>query len=241
MSSATSSWTSLSTTAIRWPIAAAVLIATIHSATGQANQPTAAIKDAVSLDLADLPPANVEIDLDRGLIQHSLGLVDAAIGGFMEGLSESSDEQTAENMKFVAQQITSAQELGKVVGEVVQHVSIRAWEKLPADSALPNRAIRQYAEQLQDEGWESTVRARKGSEVVNIFVRRDAATVSGVFIIAAKQKQDGSDLAMVNLVGDLSAENVHRLTAAATKIGVRLGLDDELNKTVEKLKKHQNR
>lgn len=191
----------------------------------------------VSLELPDLPPATVEIDLGRGMIQHSLSLGDAAIAGILEGLSTSSDSRTDESAKFIAQQLTSARELSDAISQVVHEVHVRVWNDLPKESQIADKAVRHFDATLKEQGWESTLRAREDGKLVRVLVHREGDRLTGVLLIASER----DELVVANVIGDLSPENVHRVTKTATTIAMKLGLDKELNKAVEKLKREMAR
>lgn len=211
---------------------ALAVIATGYSAVAQTSAvPTSSGR--VSFDLPDLPPATVEIDLGKGLIRHALSLGDAAVAGFLEGLMTAPDSQSSENAQFVAEQLTSARELGDVVSEVVHEIHVRAWDKLAPESQLAENLFAHFDTQLPGEGWESAVRVRDGSDMVRVFVHRDGESLSGILIVAGK----GNDLMLANVIGDLSPANVQTLIATATKIGVKLGLDKEIHRAVDQMRR----
>lgn len=183
-------------------------------------------------DVGDLPPATVELDLGPGLIRQFFSMGDAAVAGFLDGLSTSPDAASSENLKFVANQLTSARELGDIASEVVQEVHIRVWnEEIDAVEAAA-QLIERYDETLPSTGWEPTLRARQNGELVRIYTLREGESITGVCVVAGKR----SELVVLNVVGNLSPENIQRFTSAATKIGVKLGLDKELNKAIEQMR-----
>jgi hypothetical protein len=191
----------------------------------------------VSLDVPDLPPATVEIDLGRGLVRHALALTDAAVAGFLEGLMTSPDAESSENVQFVAQQLTSARELGDVVSEVIHEVHVRIWDKLPADSRHADKLAGHFDAHLAGEGWESAIRVRDGDSMVRILVHRDQDSLNGILIVAG----EGNDLVLANIIGDVSPDNVQKLSSTATKIGVKLGLDGKINRALEQMKREIER
>lgn len=189
----------------------------------------------VSLELPGAPPATVEIDLSRGLIRHALTLGDAAIAGFLEGLTTEANAETAESAKFIASQLTSARELSDIASEVIHEVHVRVWDRLPEDGQVIEKAFKHFDAELKGSLWESAFSVREKGESVRVFMQRDGNTESirGVFIIAG----DGNDLVLANATGDLSPEKVQRFVSSATKIAMKLGLDKELNKAVAELKR----
>ncbi len=215
--------------------ALAVLISS-YTAYGQspADSSTAG---RVAFDIPDVPPATVEIDLGKGLIRHAVGLGDAAVAGFLEGLTSSPDSQSSENVQFLAQQLTSARELGDVVSEVVQEIHVRVWDNLPAESQLAERAVAHFDTTLVGAGWEPALRVQERNNLVRAYVHRQGESISGVLFIAG----EGNDVVLANVIGDLSPEKVHKLTSTATEIAVTLGLDKEINRAVEQLKREMQR
>lgn len=219
--------------------AAVALVATIstYSAFAQTESTPTEVSPSsgggrVTLEVADLPPASVEMDLGPGLIRQFFSMGDAAVAGFLEGLSTSPDAESSDNIQFVAKQLTSARELGDVASEVVQEVHIRAWNEEIDGQEVANKLIEQYDATLPSNGWEPTLRARQDGELVRIYTLREGESVTGVLVVAGKR----NELAVINVVGDLSPDNIQRLVSTATKIGVQLGLDKEINKGIGKLR-----
>lgn len=223
--------------AIRGVVVSALAVScTGYAALGQAPAATPA-SGRVSLDLPDLPPATVEIDLGKGLIRHAISLGDAAVAGFLEGLMTSPNAESSENAQFVAQQLTTARELGDVVSDMVHEIHLRVWNDLPPDNNLTHEIFAHFDPQLSGSGWESAVRVRDDDEMVRIFVHRSGESLNGVLIIAGED----DELVLANVIGDLSPDKVKQLTSTATKIGVKLGLDKEINRAVEQLKREMDR
>lgn len=216
----------------RAAVVAVVATMSTYSAFAQEEVATSSGGGRVDLSVADLPPASVEMDLGPGLIRHFFSMGDAAVAGFLEGLATSSDAESSDNIQFVAEQLTSARELGDVASEVVQEVHIRVWNEEIDAEAVATKMIEQYDEKLPSSGWEPTLRARQNGEMVRIYTLREGESVTGVLVVAGKR----SELAVINVVGDLSPDNIQRLVSTATKIGVKLGLDKELNRGIGQLR-----
>ena len=211
-------------------LSAAILAASAPTAWAQSTG--VAGDGRVSLDIPDLPPATVELDLGQGLIRHSLSLCDATLAGFLEGLMTSPSAESSENARFVTEQLTSARELGDAVSEVLHEVHVRVWDNLPSESRVAEQVFDHLDTNMSSAGWESAVRVRDGHSTVRVFVQRSENSLNGLLIVAA----EGNDLVVTNLIGDLSPEKVQRVSATATKIGVKLGLDKEINRAVEQLR-----
>jgi hypothetical protein len=164
-------------------------------------------------------------------------LGDAAVAGFLEGLRTSPDAQSSENAQFVAQQLTTARELGNVASEVVHEIHVRVWDGLTPESQMPAKLLQHFDSQLVGDGWESAVRVRDGDAMVRVLLHRDGESIRGILIIAG----ENDELVLANIIGDLSPDKVQKLTATATTIGVKLGLDKEINRAVDQLKHEMER
>ncbi|CAD7694855.1 unnamed protein product [Ostreobium quekettii] len=187
------------------------------------------------IDLVDLPAPTVEVNLSEGLIHQSLGLAEAVLSGFIDGLQENAASENAEAVRYIAEQIGSTRELTEVLGEVVQGVHLNVWKNAHEMGDSAAQLTEQVSAQLAQQGWETAVRARDGDKRAHIFLQRQGEAVRGVFVLA----QDGRELVMANVVGDLSEENVQRLSALATKIAVEAGLDSELSRAVKQLQQRR--
>jgi hypothetical protein len=173
----------------------------------------------INFDEASLPPANVELDLSQGMFENLFGIGDAAVAGVAETLMKSTKGEHAESMHMAAEQLAAVRQIIGLAGKVVKEVRIRAYEKNPED--LSSR----FDKQLQGGEWEKVVVLRKGDENARVFIiyRNDA--IRGAFVMAGGH---GGQV-LVNVVCDISPDNVKSLTSAATKIG----LDNNLQQVIE--------
>ncbi|TWT72810.1 hypothetical protein Pla123a_41100 [Posidoniimonas polymericola] len=196
-------------------------------------QPHAALAagQTTRLELPGVPTPTVEVDLGGQLIDHALSLGEAALTGFLNGLQDNALEQNAEAVRFATEQIGSTKELTQTLREVVRGVHLRVWKELPDVEAVAASVAERLETELPDQGWEPTLRASESGKMVRVYVRSTEDAVEGVLILA----HTDHELALVNLAGDLSQENVQRLSTLATKIAVELGLDRELEKAVQRL------
>lgn len=175
---------------------------------------------------AHLPPATVEVELGPGMIGDLLGLGNAAIGGVAQTLVES--PQGSDTTKLAAEQLAAVQEIVQISSEVVQEVRVRVYEDGPTDLGS------KFAEQLQSAKWNTIVRVRDGDDNVAISLVRENDAVRGAFVVAA----DGNDLVLVNVVCNVSPENVKTLTSKAAQIGLDNGLQQMLEQKLKHLHHH---
>jgi hypothetical protein len=168
----------------------------------------------ISFDDADLPPANVELDLSDGMFRDLFGLGDAAVAGVAESLLKFNQGEHAETSKIAAEQLAAVRQIIDLASKVAKEVRVRAYEKNTDDLAS------HFDKQIRNGEWEKTVVMRKGNESARVYMIRKNDSIRGIFVVAGGH--DGQ--ALVNVVCDLSPENVKRLTSAATKIGLDNGL-----------------
>ncbi|QDU56052.1 DUF4252 domain-containing protein [Aeoliella mucimassa] len=213
-------------------VVAVVAATTAYTAHAQSEAPVET-GPRVSLDAVDMPAASVELDLGPGLVRHFFRTGDAVVAGLLEGLATSEDPSAKENLQFAAKQITSARELGDVLSEVVREVHIRVWANGEATEGQAEQLVAYFDSTLKGEAWEPVLRARDGEEMVRLYVHREEDSVNGIVIVAANGPDE---MVALNVVGDLSPDNVQRLVSTATRIGVQLGLDSELSKGIGQLK-----
>jgi len=201
---------------------AAVVGLLYYSTTAQAKSPESAASDIIGridFDQAKLPPANVELDLSQRMFSDLFGIGDAAVAGVAETLSKSSKGDHSEAMHMAADQLTAVRQIIGLGGKVVREVRIRAYEKMSED--LSSR----FDKQLSDGEWEKVVVLRKGDENARVFIIHRNESIRGAFVMAGGH---GGQV-LVNVVCDISPENVKSLTSAATKIG----LDNNLEQVLE--------
>ena len=181
----------------------------------------------INFEQADLPPANVEVDLSQGMFNDLFGIGDAAIAGVAETLLESAERtEGAEGTRMAAEQLAAARQIMQLASDVIREVRVRAYEEAPEGVAS------RFDEQLEEQEWETIVRARKENENVQVALLRSGGAIRGVFVIAA-----GNDgLVLANVVGDISPENAKKLSSAAAKIGLENGLQQVLEQKMRDMK-----
>jgi uncharacterized protein DUF4252 len=179
----------------------------------------------VDFESADLPPANIEVDLSQGMFNDLFGIGDAAIAGIADTLSQNSDaNKHPDATRMAAEQLQAARQIFELAGDVVHEVRIRGYE------AAPEGVVSHFDNKIGDD-WETLVRVRKDDENARVSLLRQDGAVRGVFVIAT----DGNGLIIVNAVCDISPENVKKLTTAATRIGLENGLAQQINEKMQKM------
>lgn len=179
----------------------------------------------LDFDAAKLPEATVEIDLSQDLFKNLFGIGDAAITGAVESLLKAPNtDDSAQATKLAAQQLEAARQIVQLAGDVVHEVHVRVYESLPEGNENAHALYQPFDEQLRAGNWETLARVRNDDEAVRVAVIHSAGVVQGVFVVAT----DGDSLVLANIVCDVSPDNVKKLTAAATKIGLENGLANEL-------------
>jgi hypothetical protein len=171
----------------------------------------------LNFEAANLPEANVEVDLSQEMFRDIFGIGDAAIAGVVEALQKSPDKgDTAKATQMAAQKAEALRQIVQLASDVVREVHVRVYE----DASDAQGISKPFEEQLQAGKWEILARVRKQDEAVRVAAIRDEGAVRGIFVMAT----DGSQLVLANLVCDVSPENARKLTSAATKIGLENGL-----------------
>lgn len=187
----------------------------------------------VVFDYPDAPPATVEVDLGRGVIRDLLGLADAAIAGSLEGISDPAAGAPSENVQFVVEQAAAAREVTDIAAGIIEEVHARVYESLPEANQVGQAMADYYDQKLRDDGWESVLKVQDGEDGVRISLIRHAGSTRGVFVCVF----DGREVVLVSVTGDLSPENVHKLTATAAKTAAKLGLLQKLDLAVGEMKR----
>jgi hypothetical protein len=192
----------------------------------------------IDFEDADLPPATVEVDVSQGMLGDLFGLGEAAVAGMAETLAEAAGQSRGgEGTQLAAEQLAAARQIMEIAQGVVKEVRVRVYEDLPEESTQPGELMRHYDSQLRAGDWENIVRVRDGDENVRVSLLRESGAIRGAFIVVL----DGSDLVLANVVGDVSPENVKKLTSAAAKIGLDNGLEQVLEEKMREMKMHRPR
>ena len=178
----------------------------------------------LDFEAANLPEANVEVDLSQEMFQDIFGIGDAALAGVAESLLKGANEGKGEAPKLAAHQLQAAREIIQLAGNVVREVHVRLYEGLPESIDGATALAKPFEEQLRAGNWETIARVRDDENLVRVAVIRDEGSVKGVFVVAT----DGESVALANVVCDVSPDNVKKLTSAATTIGLENGLAAQL-------------
>ncbi len=152
------------------------------------------------------------------MFENLFGIGDAAVAGVSETLMKSTKGDHAESMKMAAEQLDAVRQIIGLTGKVVREVRVRAYEKMPEDLSA------RFDEQLSEGKWEKVAVVRKGNENARVFINWRNGSIRGAFVMAGGH---GGQV-LVNVVCDISPDNVKNLTSAATKIGLENGLLREL-------------
>ena len=185
----------------------------------------------INFEVAELPPANVEVDLSQEMFKDLYGLGDAAIAGVAETLMKSTADNRSSQVVVAAEQLEAARQIIHLAGDVVREVRVRAYEELPEGMDASEKLFKPFEEQLRNENWETLVRVRTEEQVVRISVLRKEGALQGIFVTAS----DSENVVLANAVCDISPENVKKITSAATKIGLENGLAQAIEQQMKKM------
>jgi hypothetical protein len=223
----------------RETIALAALLTIMTAAANAANtEDVAAAKSSattgrIEFDYTDGPAPSVELDLGQGMFNDLFGIGDAAVAGVAEALAQSAGtKQDAEGTRFAAEQLKAAREIVQTVQQVVHGVRVRVYQGVGDQSAQMEKLIGHYDEKVRAEKWETILRAHDRAQSVAVSAVRDAGGIKGVFVAAT----DSHDTVLVNVVCDISPENVKKLTNAATNISLPAGLGQDLERKFSKFR-----
>lgn len=188
------------------------------------------VRGRLDFEAADLPAANVEVDLNQSMFQDLFGIGDAAIAGVAESLPATPEDgdQSAQG-EMVAQQLGAVRQIIQLAGNVIREIHVRVYESLPEDVGSAAALTTGFDQQLKSGGWETLAKARSDEEFVRVAAKRADGSIQGLFVVAS----DGDAVVLVNLVCDVSPENVKKLTSAATAIALKNGLADAIQMKFE--------
>jgi hypothetical protein len=198
------------------PALAFAQAAAVQASTTQESAKTARIDFAS----ANLPPATVEVDLSQEIFSDLFGLGDAAVSGVVEALVQSNEAQNSQATEIAAEQLAAAREIIQLAKEVVREVHVRVYEDFAKQENATADLASRFDSQLDSGKWDSVVKVRDGNDSAHISMLRVEGSILGIFVVVA----DGNDIVLANIVCDVSPENIKQLTATATKIGLKNGL-----------------
>ena len=203
----------------RWAGVALALVAAVALTGAQAQTALmGAPAGRIDFAAANLPPATVEIDLERGIFSDLFGLSDAAILGVIETLTQSERAADSEVTKMAAEKLASVRKVVATVKDVVQEVRVRIYEDF--DEGQVAGLAQRFQPQLEAAQWNNIFKVRDGEEAVHVSIQRKDGELLGLFVVA----NDGNEVVLVNVVCNVSPEKVKKLTSELTKIGIDNGL-----------------
>jgi hypothetical protein len=198
---------------------------TFTSAYAQAEEATSnAAVGRLNFEAADLPEANVEVDLSQEMFRDLFGIGDAAIAGVAEALLDAPKSgDGAKAVEIAAKQAEALRQIINLAGNVINEVHVRLYEDLP-EGANAHSISKQFDEQLHADNWDTLARVRDDEDTVRVAAVRDGGNIRGIFVVVTENES----LILANLVCNVSPENVQKLTSAATKIGLENGLAKQI-------------
>ena len=216
-------------------LAAAVLVSVAATHAQTAGTGDSGPAGRIDFDEANLPPATVEVDLNRSMFRDLFGLGDAAVAGLAETLLESAGvEGRSEGTRMAAEQLQAARQILQLASDLVREVRVRVYDGVPEGTEHAANLASPFDSQLRTGNWDTIVRIRDGDDVVRVSLLRSDGALRGVFIVAA----DGKDLVLANVVCDASPEKVKKLTSSAAKIGLDNGLQQVIEAKMRHLHRH---
>jgi hypothetical protein len=203
------------------------------AATGYGHDAAADTADSsgrLNFEEANLPAATVEVDLNQSMFTDLFGIGDAALAGVAESLQAASvSASSAEKAELAATQLAAVRQIIQLAGNVIREVHVRVYESLPEDVSSAAALTTGFDQQLKVGGWETLGKVRSDEEFVRVAAKRSGGAVQGLFVVAS----DGDAVVLVNLVCDVSPENVKKLTSAATAIAIKHGLTHSIRMQFE--------
>jgi len=208
-------------------VAAVAALLLVGAAAARAQTAAGGPLGRIDFAAANLPQATVEVDVTQGMLGDMFGLGDAAIAGIVESLSQSPAAQNNQaTAEMATEKLSAAREVIQLAKDLVTEVRVRVYEDFPEASqeSVTNGSL--FDEQLTRGQWDKAVRVKDGNDSVQLSFLRSDGALRGVLVVVA----DGSDVVLANVVCDVTPENVKKLTAAATKIGLENGLLQQIER-----------
>jgi Domain of unknown function (DUF4252) len=170
----------------------------------------------LDFEAAKLPSANLEVDLSQDTFRSLFGISDAAIAGVAETLFKSVDGEKDTNKKLSAEQLDAVRKIVELSGKFVREVRVRAYENRPEGTDDAGSLLKLFDGQLKVGKWETVVRMRSDDDMLRVAVLHKDGSIRGIFVAAAAE----DEIAIANIVCDISPDKVKPLTAAIAKIGM---------------------
>ncbi|MCA9258887.1 MAG: DUF4252 domain-containing protein [Planctomycetales bacterium] len=224
---------------IATPVAVA-LTATAASAQEAAIEKAASLATAgavpgrVPFDYKGALTPTVEIDLGPGMLADAGGLIQAVLVGAAEELQAATG--SGGELAQAAAQAAAIQEDVRGIIETVQgavhEVRVRIFADLDeTQMAECTQLVDHYRQAVQTEDWDDTIRVRDRQAQVDICLLRSEGSVQGVFVVA----QEGNDVVLVNVTGDVSPDRLREVSRLAIRLGLRFGLQQQLEEVFRRL------
>ena len=173
----------------------------------------------LDFEAAKLPAANLEVDLSQDTFHSLFGISDAAIAGVAETLLKSEDGEEGKDKHVVARHVEAVRKIVELGGMFVREVRVRAYESFP-DGTDADSLLKPFDAQLKAGKWETVVRVRSDDDMVRVAMLQKEGSIRGMFVAAT----DGEEIAVVNIVCDISPDKVKPFTAAVAEVGKSLDL-----------------
>ena len=202
-----------------------------------ADAPKAAEAGRVEFDHPGAGDASVQVDLPAGLLGDVVGLGDAAVAGIAESLlqAKTQDEKLQTNVKLATEQLAGIRSILGNVQQAVGEVRVRVYQGGEDELKIDPKAVaKHYSEKLAGTEWAKIVQVRDGDESATVFLMRRDGAIRGVFVVAS----DGHEMAVVNVLCDISPERVKQITQQATSIGLKVGGEEQLREVLEDILEH---
>ncbi len=225
-----------SATILRWgSTAVTLLILAFVALPARAQSDDHRVADRVGrveFDFANAPAASVEVDLDEGMLPAITGLGKAAIQGVVEALVESGQGRGDSAAEQSAEHLQAVHDIFETTSNVIREIRVRVYEDLSEKTQYSRASmIEHYQKKLAGTNWDSVARIHEGDSVVVVCVSRSGGAIHGFFVIVSER----DDLVMANIVCELTPEKVKQATSQATKIGMKAGLEDLIERAIARV------
>ena len=188
----------------------------------------------VDLDFADAPAAIVEVDLEKDILADIVNLGEAAIMGSVEALLESAEGSHLTTLQHSAEHVDEIREAVRALATVVHEFHLRVYDNQSAGSEqISPTMFEHFAARLPESDWDNLLRMKDGADRIMVCVARHDDAIRGVFILAS----DHHDVVVTNVVGELTPDKVKLATHQATKIGIKFGMDDFVQKVLREIER----
>jgi len=168
----------------------------------------------------------MELDILEGAGRWPEVALGAAIAGFADSLGRSAG---GEGTRRAAASLEELKHALSVAAGSLDEFRFHAFEAESADAIT--LTAEHYDRKLTEAGWDSTLRMQKDEGLVRLYLLRDEGAIRGAFVVAGDRK----GVALVNAVGDVSPENVKRLSASLGRSGKELGAHRLIDRVSQKI------